>query len=133
VGGGDIQIVSKVTTDGGPDNAPAVRVYRYTNARSDLAGRGWLGFETKSVRDEARKITDRTRFDNFTFTTSAPSIEGGPRRYVFLGLPLEQRTLTELPGQNGASSLFNLVDVSSGELFEGDRLGFTSRSLVDME
>jgi RHS repeat-associated protein len=55
-----------VTADWTPAVPSAVNKYSYTYAggRSDLRGRGWLGFETQTVTDEQTQTVTTTTFDN---------------------------------------------------------------------
>jgi RHS repeat-associated protein len=94
-----------VTTDAqfsGAQAAPTVNTFNYTYAsgRSDVRGRGWLGFGTQTVYNPDTSTTTTTTFDNggskdeVAAATLAASANQ-PYSYPTAGLPV--KTVTQTP------------------------------------
>jgi hypothetical protein len=108
---GPIYVVSEVKSSNGINATPYRSTYRYAGAKSDLLGRGFLGFRQMTVRDEQTGVEQvTTNRQDYPFTGLVASREkklgaqllnrssnsydatnlGGTRRYPFLTQSLEE-------------------------------------------
>jgi RHS repeat-associated protein len=67
----------------------------YENARVDLAGRGWLGFDQVAVHDVATRTTVTTRYDLGEYDAASG-------RYPLAGVPVEVERRTYVSGAENA-------------------------------
>lgn len=102
--------------EGSLDNGTRRRfVYQYSDAKSDVAGRDWVGFGQRTITEYggsgAKRSTTTINYDNFTVQnldgSTGPISVGVPYFYPFAGLPLEVKTETlrerspiDLPGSS---------------------------------
>ena len=108
---GAMQVVAEVKSSNGINATPYRSTYRYAGAKSDILGRGFLGFRQMIVRDEQTGVEQLTTSrQDYPFTGLVASREkrhgtqllnrssnsydstnlGGTRRYPFLTASLEE-------------------------------------------
>ncbi|MCP3170207.1 RHS repeat-associated core domain-containing protein [Myxococcus qinghaiensis] len=88
-------VVGSYVTDSGQDNGPGPSTRRYdvsyAEGRTDLRGRGWLGFGRRVVTDTSTNATTTTVYDNVTRTGTLYLHAGSPKSET-VSTPLELGT-----------------------------------------
>ncbi|WP_375745993.1 FG-GAP-like repeat-containing protein [Corallococcus interemptor] len=134
-------VVSELRTDAGVGHPLRAQRYAYEDARLDLLGRGWLGFNAINVTDVATGRVVRTEFDNRTrlgtFYPYARQSVADSSTVTVGGRVLIQKRANVLSsstraGVGGASILTVLPASGSLEMYdrlptEGPTVGLTRR------
>jgi hypothetical protein len=135
-------VVSQAWSHNGENNTPRSYKYLYSDGRSDVHGRGWLGFGEVLITDQLTGAVTQNLYDNFTRDENFGS-------YPFLGMLLEQFSwvqdfdlkyrgsrvtneyqLNDLAAYNGNQTFAPYLKRSTRTDYESDDLGTDAGDVV---